>query len=639
MDPLIPSTRYRMAVAGFASLALALCLGTYEISNDHFDRIARGRQIRVHGELPFVDFFDPGYPATAYSSAAAQWLSGGALIGEMALNTAFMTIGTTIVFVLALRASRSYAIALLAALLSVLAIPRSYDFDKVLFYPLGLLLIWRYVRRRTIVDLGGLAVLVVVAASFRYDNGVYIWCAAVAALVALHVHEHRVLAHRLAWLGGLTVVCSIPFVLLLASYGALLNTLEQMATYAVREGARTRITDLPALDWREIVHLGAAQPPGSVIQLKWSPLIGIPDRQFLAARHKLEDGAPVPSPAENWWSYRAVDAPQENIRAIMSTGFIEDVRGVDLATFTPTTRESALDTVSRAVPPLRLRLLAGPGRSDNAASILFYLFVALPLVALIALLHETRAGALPHHDRACVLPLIVMAILLNILVLRDPVEARVGGMAGPFAVLAAWLAARAWVGRHRRAALRLAAVLCFVLLTRAVAVAGEWDRRLTVQALGLSGLKAKLSFLSTHPGRTVDLDPRIAGIVRYVRDCTRDDDRVLAAWFFPELYVFADRGFAARLVVMFGGHWSEAPYEQRAVAALATQRVPLVVFEGRQFPSDYDELESYLDRHYRLAGATGFGNPLVPADHYSVLVRRDLEPAGNDPRWGLPCFR
>src|SRR4029079_11808904 len=88
--------------------ALTVSVSTYNIINDHFDRISRARQIARYGELPFRDFFDPGYFMTEFSSAGLPLLLGDSLLGEILLNTVFIATGATLVFVLARRASDSY---------------------------------------------------------------------------------------------------------------------------------------------------------------------------------------------------------------------------------------------------------------------------------------------------------------------------------------------------------------------------------------------------------------------------------------------------------------------------------------------------------------------------------------------------
>ena len=63
-----PTSRRAIAILVFLGAVVGFfCF--YGSSNDHFDRLARARQIAMYGDVPFRDFFDPGYFLTLYSSA------------------------------------------------------------------------------------------------------------------------------------------------------------------------------------------------------------------------------------------------------------------------------------------------------------------------------------------------------------------------------------------------------------------------------------------------------------------------------------------------------------------------------------------------------------------------------------------
>jgi len=162
-------------------LVVAVFLGLWAFSvfdaglvNDHFDRMTRGRQILEHGEVPFRDFFDPGYFLTVYSSAAVQSLFGYRLLGEVLLDTLFIAAGFTLVFVLATRASQSRMVGFAALALAVASAPRLYDYDKVFFYPLGILACWRYIDRPTAGSLAWLGLVTAAGGLYRYDTAVYV---------------------------------------------------------------------------------------------------------------------------------------------------------------------------------------------------------------------------------------------------------------------------------------------------------------------------------------------------------------------------------------------------------------------------------------------------------------------------------
>src|SRR5262245_39254054 len=182
-----------VALAAFCAFFLY-----YHINNDHFDRLARARQIAMYGDVPFRDFFDPGYFLTLYASAFMERLLGDNLLGEMLLNVGFMTAGTVFVFLLASRASGSLVWGLIAAGMTVFAEPRTYDYDKVLFFPLGLWMCWRYIEVPSVRNLLLLASVIVLAGLFRYDSAVYLSAAAVVTLIVMHSNDWRLGLTRLA---------------------------------------------------------------------------------------------------------------------------------------------------------------------------------------------------------------------------------------------------------------------------------------------------------------------------------------------------------------------------------------------------------------------------------------------------------
>src|SRR4030095_11538052 len=171
-------TRHRRATWFAAALfwlsALMFSLGTYQLQNDHFDRISRARQIARYGELPFRDFFDGGYFGSEFTSAGLQLLLGDNLLGELLMNTVFIASGWTLVLLLSWRISGSLVVGLTAAVLAMLSMPRAYDFDKVFFYPLGVALCWRYIDRPGVRNAVTLGAGVLAGALYRYDTGLYL---------------------------------------------------------------------------------------------------------------------------------------------------------------------------------------------------------------------------------------------------------------------------------------------------------------------------------------------------------------------------------------------------------------------------------------------------------------------------------
>ena len=506
---------------------------TVILNNDHFGRISPARQIAVYGELPFRDFFDPAYFLTEFSSAAMMRLFGDNLLGEAVLTSTFIATGTVIVFLLATRAASSTLAGLLAAILALLTFPRAYDYDKVLFLPLGILLCWRYVDRPSARRVVWLAAGLVSGALFRYDTGVYIGLAAVTTMAVTHADDWRTLSRRLGTLIAAVALLSLPALVFLELNGGLATVIDQVVTYGRREAARTALTSPP------------------------------------------------------WFS----------------TG----------------------------------------DRASSANALLYYLFRGLPLLAMGVLVASLRArGVVTRADAARLTGLVTMVVLLNLFIMRDPVSARFGGIAGPLAVLAAWLAGCATRPRSAPARVSLTAVVTVTLAATvwAVSVSADWQRRLLWDYAEWEHLTSSIGSLSASPPPVEMLEGKqFMELIRYLRECTSTHDRILATWFVPELYFFAQRGFAGGIVAMFGEHWTEPRFEARTLALMESQRALMVISRAGDldYRHSYPELARYLDAHYRDAGTSDFG---VPSEirGYTILVRRDRQVSYVHQSSSLPCF-
>ena len=135
-------------------------------------------------------------------------------------------------------------------------------------------------------------------------------------------------------------------------------------------------------------------------------------------------------------------------------------------------------------------------------------------------------------------------------------------------------------------------------------------------------------------------DGALSGLAIYLRTCTAPDARVLLTWFAPEVFFFSERGFAGGMAVFLGAHWSSPADQQRTIALVEAQAVPIVILEAASlddFRSTYDRVAAHLDAAYRHAGATSFGDPRVANDGYRVLIRRSLGDVPPDQERRLPC--
>lgn len=260
--------------------AFVFTVSSFVFHNDHFDRISRARQIARYGDWPFRDFLDPGYYMTEFIAAGLQLLLGDNLLGEVLLSSVCIATGTVLVARLSLHISQSLATALVASILALLAMPRAYDFDKVLSYPLALALCWRYVDVPAATRVWVIAAGAVIAALFRYDTGIYIVGSAVVAVVAVHAGDRRVLRRRLGLLASALACLSFPVLVFLQLTAGVPDVLDQVVTYGLREGAGTRIVTPPAIALNSgastfenanavLYYLFQALPIAGILVLTW----------------------------------------------------------------------------------------------------------------------------------------------------------------------------------------------------------------------------------------------------------------------------------------------------------------------------------------------------------------------------------
>jgi hypothetical protein len=532
-------------------------------------------------------------------------------------------------------------------------LPVQYDYDKCFFYPLGVFLCWRYIDQRRLVDIVMLGVGAVAAGVFRYDSGVYVMCAALMTVMVLHAGAVPVLVRRVAVLFGVVAIAAIPFLLFLQIHGGLLDAVQQVVTYAQREGARTDLLRLEPVSIAGPLFTVAPMPRVGV-GVRWTPAVDEADRKDAAARYGLSDERSGGGAAKQTWVYELEDASTENIRRLISDPRVEATNGINRSQATLDPPESRWTRLQRAVPLLRNRVLFGVVfHRANAIALLQYLFLGIPLVAAISVwrwpINPDREGR--RVERARVLGLAAMCIVTAVFILRDPLPARVGGMVGPAAVLWAWLFSRgmqtgARGEGHARplvGLLRTTPAIAVGVVVLCLAVSQEWSVYLGRIAGGLPFVAAKLGDVSESPvGPHWMPVGRINPLASYVRDCTDPVvDRVLATWFVPELYFFSQRGFAAGMVVTFGGHWSERQYQERSVELWARQSVPIVIVktdEYEDFRVRHSLLDTYLREHYAVAGRTNFGDPEMNDAGYTVWTRTDRAPVRTHPTWQMPCF-
>jgi hypothetical protein len=430
---------------------------------------------------------------------------------------------------------------------------------------------------------------------FRYDNGIFIAAGALAAIVAVDVREPPAIMRRAGLFAAGCIAGAIPYLVFLQMTAGIGDAAGQMIDYARREGARTRIAELPGDVFADLRLESLQPPPPDRIQIRWAPAAD-PERHQLETRYRLHGGVTRGDPADRTWLYQIRDASRENLRALIDDPRVADTHLVDRATAQLTPQESLARRLYRQIP-----LLGGwdvSWSASGAAGLLYYVFAGVPLLA--AVMAFTRR--MDIAERARILSAAAVALPVAVFILRDPIVARLGGAAGPVAVAGAWV----WSRLHASWPAKAAAA--GIIVTAVVATGFDRDsfrlRRVIEQAS------------MSPPSPALVLEREEAALVEYLRRCTQPDDRVFATWFVPQLYFFSGRGFAGGMVVTFGGHWSEPDRQHRIVAKLKAEPVPVVVFQddGSEFRATYPIVDQYVRANYQSARS---------AESYRLFTRNE----------------
>ena len=251
--------------AGLAALFVALFLfrlSTATITNDDYLHLSTAQQV-VLGAVPVRDFLDPGELLFYSTSAAAQRLLGRSMLSEVLLDAFLLSLGQVAVFALAMRAARSAAVGLVAALFPVALVARLYSYPKTLLYAVALLLVWWYLDTRRRGVLWALAGWTGLAFLFRHDHGAYIGVTAVVMIAIAHGRDRRALAAAVGHFGAPIAALLIPFAVFVQSNGGIPFYLRSMLDTARGEYQRT-VGQLPALHlaWTGLLPRLAPPPAG-----------------------------------------------------------------------------------------------------------------------------------------------------------------------------------------------------------------------------------------------------------------------------------------------------------------------------------------------------------------------------------------
>ena len=283
----------------------------------------------------------------------------------------------------------------------------------------------------------------------------------------------------------------------------------------------------------------------------------------------------------------------------------------------------------------------------NAIAFLYDLSVAIPIVALLALIGSPRAKGLDtRQTRAVIASLAVLALILDRFFLRNNLGARFGDLGAPLAIVAAWLPWRFAGGSPmRRGTAWVIAALVVVPAMQALDTTGSVWRELDTTGLSDSVKKIgrRLAAVSTElgampPGGMIAPD-REPNAVEYVRRCTAPTDRVLVVADAPEILAMAGRLFAGGHPTFRPGFYTLDRDQQQTLDRLHGQSVPIVLLDNEQsysthFVPQFRRVHEHVMAHYERAGelAAPAGAPV------QVFTLRGRASSGQYAATGLPCF-
>jgi hypothetical protein len=205
--------------------------------NDHFFYLAAAQQI-LDGDLPTRDFQDQGLPLMYATSVLAQMLLGRTLFAEAMVVALTFALAAVLTAAAVRELTGSRVLAVLAAVLEIAIVTRTYGYPKVLAYAAWFWLLQRYVARPTTGRLFALAVAIVTAFLFRHDHGIYLSIGGVITAWLAGHPERGGGVRRAATLVGMIAVLTAPYVIYVQVYGGLWSYLQTGLEFRAAELAR-----------------------------------------------------------------------------------------------------------------------------------------------------------------------------------------------------------------------------------------------------------------------------------------------------------------------------------------------------------------------------------------------------------------
>jgi hypothetical protein len=265
-------------------------------ANDEFG-VLTGVDMVLAGQQPLRDFAEPqlrgAWPSLTYEvPALAQRIWGRTLLVYACVTLGVLAACAAGVFLLAHRLSQSWVLAILAAGLVVVSMPRPYNYPKLLVLTVAAVLVEWAARNVTSTRIAMLALWTIVAGLFRHDFGVYVAGGAVLALVTCPWRPWTVPARRVALFVAFTGLLSVPSVLWVARYQGIVPYVRDMLLSSSTEVGTRKLSEWPVLTLDNLA--GSDSAIAVVYYACWIiPLCGA----VLLAARSAGPGAPASQPS------------------------------------------------------------------------------------------------------------------------------------------------------------------------------------------------------------------------------------------------------------------------------------------------------------------------------------------------------
>lgn len=582
----------RMAVAALACGLLTAAyryLSFTELANDHFVHLSIAQQITM-GALPVRDFVERGLPLMSMLSAAGQVMFGEGLRAELLVIVLGFGCAAALTFMAAAQAGGSAGLAAFAAALPVLVYPVSYSYPKLLAPSAALVAAGWYGRTPATSRAVVLACAIAGAFFLRHDLGVIAAAGVLAAIVARHgpTSESSTAAGRVLLMASLLIA---PYLLWVQVYEGVVEYAADGVAFSRREASRANWWDAPSFAIDPTLPLVSRLGHGPVINVRWADDASDDSIREAEARHRLRRLDPNSARS---WQYELHRWSRADLTQLVSDPIVRDTQGIDRAA-------ARLQIPAPTGLDAWLMHLYGPGEGlrlrANAMAGLFHLawFSAAAAALVLAL---TWRSSRPEI-RAIVIMAVVMQLIMNLTMLRDPLETRLRDVFMPAAVLIAYLAGCAWraVTPSRTVwGWRAGVAAMLVVIVTAAGSVGEAPIRFTRTGAteGIDGVRQRLRTLrrtlSPPDHRTGPLAPAYQPVVAYIKKCTRPDARLLTLTFAPELFFYTGRGFAGGQVSLSPGYFSRDRDAALLLQRLSSEDVPLVILDSQ---TQMEMLEGY----------------------------------------------